>query len=99
MEFQCIYSKTTKADYQALIMDGLSRLIGNEINRETRVVDSDRLPDYSIRTIDVEAFVADRWMEVCSVSLRKDFSDEAYVLEIALGLDRCVYLGVKDENS
>ncbi len=39
-----------------------------------RIVLSDRLPDYSLKTIDIEVFNNDKWMEICSVSLRKDFS-------------------------
>lgn len=66
----------------------------------TRIVLSDRLPDYSLKTIDIEVFNADKWMEVCSVSLRKDFPikpiirnkpTDCYVLEIALGVDRLIY--------
>ena len=71
---------------------------------ETRVIESDRLPDYSLRTMDIEVWNEDKWMEICSISKRKDFDKKAIinykskviekdllVLEIAIGLDRCVY--------
>jgi hypothetical protein len=52
------------------------------------IQDSDRLPDYAEWTKDI---VCDKNnMEVCSISLRKDFN-EAKVLEIAVGTDRCVF--------
>ena len=56
--------------------------------------------DYSLKTIDIEVYNADKWMEICSVSLRKDFPinpliknkpTECYVLEIATGVDRLIY--------
>ena len=70
----------------------------------TRIVESDRLPSYSKQTLDIEVDNGDKWMEVCSVSTRTDFKQKAnfitnqtsikkdvLVLELALGLDRCVY--------
>ena len=71
----------------------------------TRLVASDRLPAYSQVTTDVEVDNGDKWMEVCSISRRTDFPQaarfatkgggarevEILVLEIAIGLDRCVY--------
>lgn len=66
----------------------------------TRIVLSDRLPDYSIKTIDVEVWNGDKWMEICSCSLRKDFpakpkvrgkEQDCLVLEIAIGIDRLIY--------
>ena len=69
-----------------------------------RIVESDRLPSYSKRTMDIEVDNGDKWMEVCSISLRTDFDKKAIfqakkkvvekellVLEIAFGLDRLVY--------
>lgn len=96
-EFQCIYSDTTKNDYQASLIDGIAELIRKVVGLPTRVVDSDRLPTYSKRTLDVEVDNGDKWMEVCSVSLRTDFAYRGkgplklLVLEVAIGLDRCVY--------
>ncbi|MNL22477.1 hypothetical protein D3C87_1833240 [compost metagenome] len=54
--------------------------------------------------MDVEVDNGDKWMEVCSISLRTDFPEkfkfthkgvqkekDLLVLEIAVGLDRVVY--------
>ena len=99
-EFQCIYSKTTKNDYQTALMVQLSEMFAKVIGLPTRIVDSDRLPSYSVRTLDVEVDNGDKWMEICSISHRTDFTYqikkgqkpiECDVLEIAIGLDRCVY--------
>jgi glycyl-tRNA synthetase len=70
----------------------------------TRIVQSDRLPDYSLRTMDIEVWNEDKWMELCSISKRKDFTKKAIiqvknkiiekellVLEIATSSDRIVY--------
>jgi glycyl-tRNA synthetase len=92
LEFQCIYSPSTGADYYTpLIADTasvLSRLVG-----ECRVVASDRLPDYSEMTMDIEH--VESGMELVSCSKRKDF-EGAKVIEIAVGTDRVVskFLGV-----
>lgn len=91
-EFQCLFSADSKADYQAMVIDPLSALLASEIGRETRIIPSDRLPDYSLKTLDVEAATDKGWMEVCSVSLRRDFAEGISVLEVAIGLDRCVRL-------
>ena len=91
LEFQCIYSESTKANYR----EGLIPLVCREINRvcmrrlsEIRVVDSDRLPSYSENTRDIEVYYNDRWTEVASCSIRNDFDDGTKVTEIAVGLDR-----------
>lgn len=66
---------------------------------------SDRLPAYSEVTTDIEVNNGDNWMEVCSISRRTDFPQryrsqakkgaavdhDVLVLEIAIGLDRCIY--------
>ena len=70
----------------------------------TRIVESDRLPSYSKRTMDIEVWNEDKWMEVCSISKRTDFPQKAriaikdkiiekdlLVLEIALSSDRVTY--------
>jgi glycyl-tRNA synthetase len=99
-EFQCIYSDQTKNDYQANISDGVRQMVETALKLPARIVDSDRLPAYSKRTLDVEVNNGDKWMEICSISLRTDFTYEikrsqkpikCLVLEIAIGLDRCVY--------
>lgn len=104
-EFQCFYTEDTANDYQSYMMPRLRKMFKEELNLPVRVVDSDRLPSYSRRTVDVEAFNGDRWVEVCSVSVRDDFDKPAVfatkkstvtkkllVLEIAIGLCRSVEL-------
>lgn len=99
-EFQCLYTQDTKNDYQHNIIEPLAKMFMDIVCLPTRIVLSDRLPEYSLKTIDIEVFNADKWMEVCSVSLRKDFNYQpliknnhkpCYVLEIALGIERLIY--------
>jgi glycyl-tRNA synthetase len=86
LEFQCLYSITTANDYQVamlpLLRDMFKRLLGN-----CEITESDRLPKYSLKTMDI----IHNNMELASVSLRKDYKDDIRVLEIAIGLDRVVY--------
>lgn len=89
-EFQCIYSVGTQADYRAALIETLSEEISRFLKREVRVVDSDRIPEYSESTLDLEVMYRDEWKEVASCSIRKDFQDDVRVCEIALGLDRLV---------
>lgn len=104
-EFQCIYSADTANDYMVAMIPKVKSMIG-EMSRglPVRIIDSDRLPSYSRRTVDVEINNGDKWMEACSISLRTDFpmkatftakgkviEKELLVLEIAIGLDRMVY--------
>jgi glycyl-tRNA synthetase len=103
-EFQCVYSADTADDYQEAMLEPVRKMIASMVHLPTRLVESDRLPAYSLRTMDVEVYNGDKWMEVCSISKRTDFPEklrfqgkkgliekDALVLEIALGLDRCVY--------
>ena len=111
-EFQCIYSADTKNDYHAAVLDPVATMISEMVGRETRIINSDRLPDYSEITMDVECQHLGRphksWMELCSISRRTDFTTQArfevkkrgvttivtkdlLVLEVAIGVDRCVY--------
>jgi glycyl-tRNA synthetase len=104
-EFQCIFTADTLNDYHSYILEPVRKMIGDMIGLPTRLVESDRLPSYSKITMDVEVDNGDKWMEVCSISLRTDFPDKArfagkgsvqiekdlLVLEVAIGLDRCVY--------
>jgi glycyl-tRNA synthetase len=99
-EFQCLYTKDTKNNYQESIIEPLAKIFLDVVALPTRIVLSDRLPDYSLKTIDIEVFNNDKWMEVCSVSLRKDFTyqpmvknqpRDCFVLEIAFGLERLIY--------
>jgi len=103
-EFQCVYAADTLNDYQEAVYKPLADLVQSIIALPTRVVDSDRLPSYSMRTLDIEVKNSDKWMEVCSISKRTDLTTKAtfaaknktivkdlLVLEIAFGLDRLVY--------
>ena len=91
LEFQCIYSPSTGMDYAGMLIPqfagALSQLVGG-----VKIVDSDRLPDYSEATRDIEH---ESGMELCSISKRKDF-EGAKVLEVAVGTDRVVtkFLGL-----
>lgn len=95
LEFQCIYSFSTQADYQNPILDVAKSVILKETNRDTRIVASDRLPAYSLTTLDVEADVdgCGTWREMASCSIRTDYSKTERVLELAIGLDRVVEVG------
>lgn len=103
-EFQCLYTSDTMNDYYTAMVQKVGDIVAQVIPRTTRIVPSDRLPSYSLMTMDVEIDQRDRWMEVCSISKRTDFTKKAVfrskdkvverdiiVLEIAIGLDRCVY--------
>ena len=103
-EFQCIYTAETKNDYQEAVLEPVRKMISEMVGLPTRIVESDRLPSYSLRTMDVEVNNGDKWMELCSISKRTDFPDKARfetkkgivekdleVLEVAIGLCRCVY--------
>lgn len=88
LEFQMLYSPTTMNDYSVTIIPSVSSIISNLIGMDTRIEQSDRLPDYSEHTVDV--MVNKTNMEVCSISKRKDFQDVKN-LEVAIGTDRLVY--------
>jgi glycyl-tRNA synthetase len=105
LEFQCAYTADSGNDYHAAVLEPVRRMIAALIPLPTRIVPSDRLPAYSQTTVDVEVDNGDKWMEVCSISRRTDFPEryrtqpkkgpamehDVLVLEIAIGLDRCVY--------
>lgn len=110
-EFQCVYTADTAKDYHDDILPYVERMIKTAVGLPTRLVESDRLPAYSLRTMDVEVWNGDKWMEVCSISKRTDFPDklrfqgkkdliekDALVLEVALGLDRCVYNWLQSQD-
>lgn len=103
-EFQCIYTSDTANDYHGSILEPVRKMIAEMVGLPTRIVDSDRLPDYSRVTKDIEVDNGDKWMEVASISLRTDFPGTVtfqtkkaavernlLVCEVAIGLDRCVY--------
>jgi glycyl-tRNA synthetase len=104
MEFQCAYAADTANDYHSAVLEPIRRTLAAVTRLPTRIVPSDRLPAYSEITMDVEVDNGDKWMEVASISRRTDFPGpvvvsgksgerevEVKVLEIAIGLDRCVY--------
>lgn len=91
LEFQCLYSIDTKADYRARLIDDLADQISWLTRSPARIVESDRLPAYSESTLDIEVkFKGKEWREMASVSIRTDFAPEVKNLEIAIGLDRVV---------
>lgn len=105
LEFQCAYTSDTANDYHGGCLEPVRRMIGAMTRLPTRVVPSDRLPAYSQVTMDVEVDNGDKWMELASISRRKDFPQtvrvgskggeerevDILVLEVAIGLDRCVH--------
>ena len=92
LEFQCIYGLTTQMDYAATLKMDMVRAM-EQLVGDCSLVRSDRLPDYSEETVDIEH--KDSTMELCSISKRKDF-EGAKVLEVAVGTDRVVskFLGL-----
>jgi len=103
-EFQCIYAADTLNDYQERSLEPIRKMFQDIISLPTRIVESDRLPSYSLRTMDIEVFNEDKWMEICSISKRSDFKKKAIisyknkviekdllVLEIATSPDRILY--------
>ncbi len=90
-EFQCIYSANTMNDYHQNCLEPMRLMIEGLAKRETRLIESDRRPAYSLRTMDIEINIDGYWMEVCSISKRTDFAPGVNCLEIAIGLDRLVY--------
>lgn len=90
-EFQCIYSKSTKADYRDVVLPNVAREIGMIAGLVPSVIPSDRLPSYSLETVDIELPWQGGYKEIASVSLRTDYNDpNVVVLEVAVGLDRLV---------
>lgn len=99
-EFQCLYTADTKNDYFSKIIRPLAQAFALEVCCPTRLVVSDRLPDYSEKTWDIEVWNSEKWMEVASISVRNDFPDlfrvkdrevPCKVLEIATSPDRLTY--------
>lgn len=97
MELQCVYTSDTLNDYQSAILEDVKDIFSSLFKNEIRIVPSDRLPSYSLKTIDIEINTGeDNWMELASISVRNDFKQkfknkDLLVLEIAIGIDRCVY--------
>lgn len=100
LELQCIYRTDSKADYRAAVLDDLAAELSMCAGgAEQRIVESDRLPGYSLKTDDIELTWKKSFIEVCSVSTRTDFSMSGHpdysVLEVAVGLDRLVCVAEK----
>jgi glycyl-tRNA synthetase len=105
MEFQCAYGADTANDYQVHVLEPMRKMLSAISGLPARIVESDRLPSYSLCTMDIEVNTGERWMEVCSISKRTDFpvpfryqnkkkefvEVQVFVLEIAVGLDRLIY--------
>ncbi len=105
LEFQCVMAEDTQVDYHEhpTFLNNITFEINKITGRRARIVESDRLPAYSRKTLDIEVFYADRWMEVASISLRTDFpvefkyvfkneqkSKKLLTFELAFGMDRIV---------
>lgn len=87
LEFQIMFAPSTANDYSVKLIPAVQKTIELYIG-SCRTEPSDRIPDYAEWTQDIVRESND--MEVCSVSLRKDF-ELAKVLEVAIGTDRLVY--------
>lgn len=92
MEFQVFYSDTTKADYHSMFITA----VANEQNWRVVELEPDDLPPYSERTTDLEMFDGENWVEVASISTRKDF--DFPVFEISFGLDRLMMITQKNSE-
>lgn len=92
-EFQIAYRDGTKSDYRAGLMPLVAVEIGRFTGLETRIVESDRLPSYSLSTMDIEVLTkSGAWREIASCSVRNDYGDGVLVTEIAIGLCRIASL-------
>lgn len=104
LEFQCIYANSTMADYRSILIEAISNEVRRFTMLETRKSISHRIPSYSESTHDIEVEYQDgsngpwKWMEIASCSIRNDFSDDAKVCEIAIGLDRVAALSCRENN-
>ena len=87
LEFQIVYSTTTENDYSLKVIPAVEQMISSMIG-ECYIEESDRLPSYSEQTTDIVCKKNN--MEVCSISKRTD-CPEGKVLEVVIGMDRCVY--------
>lgn len=94
LEFQCLMpkeeGKRRDGKLRGKLIDACLPVIQRATGRETRLIESDRLPSYSESTRDIEVLRGDEWKEVASCSLRTDFADDVRVVELAFGLDRLV---------
>lgn len=106
-EFQCLFSKDSACDYFSVIAPQMAKIFHEELSCPTRLVVCDRTPSYSQKTWDVEVWNSEKWMEVCSMSLRDDFplvksqnkTWELLNFEIATSPDRLWYCKSKSVSS
>jgi glycyl-tRNA synthetase len=87
LEFQILYSPSTKNDYSVTLIPAVRDMISEMIG-PCHMEDSDRLPDYAEWTKDI--ICTKSGMEVCSISKRKDY-EGMNVIEVAIGTDRCIF--------
>jgi glycyl-tRNA synthetase len=92
LEFQCIYSVHTQADYRAALIQKIKQEIERFTMCDTRVIPSDRTPSYAESTLDIEAAHNGKWREMASCSIRTDYAHDFRVCEIAIGLCRIATL-------
>lgn len=102
-EFQMLYTSDSHEDWHAFVVEPVRDIIAELTKCPTRIVVSDRLPAYSVLTIDIEVWNSEKWMEICSISKRLDFpvsyalpkkadvQREALVCEVATSPDRQYY--------
>jgi glycyl-tRNA synthetase len=102
LEFQCIYTEDSKAEYSRMLYDDIKIMFEKILKIKMKIEESNRLPSYSLKTIDLIEDCKDG-LELCSMSLRKDFTTlwnnkKLLVFEIAIGLDRCVYSFLRNKE-
>ena len=97
-EFQAVYRADTKADYRAAVIDAIVPQIETFTRCNARVIESDRLPSYSVSTLDIEVRLPNgQWREIASCSIRTDYADGILVSETAIGLCRIVAINSAKE--
>ncbi len=101
LEFQCIYSEGTKCDYMEKMIWSCEKIF-DRIIRDCYLQGDSSFPAYSSSTTDIIQHTRkiDELppMELCSISQRTDYAN-AHVLEIAIGMDRCVYKFLGESNA
>ena len=89
LEYQILFSDSTKNDYYPHIVECINNIVSKYVN-PSHIEESDRLPSYSEVTTDV--VMDHNNMEVCSISKRTDFTlPNVLVIEVALGTDRLIF--------
>ena len=88
LEFQCIYSDSTKFPYIEKIPQFIASILEYCVGQPMHIELSDRLPSYSEKTVDVVRS-SDK-LEIASCSIRNDYDKGFKVFEVAIGMDRLV---------